>query len=83
MNQLAQQIREAARDRETRLAIARRFSNGTPLDISRGASMPLAMPDSGPADRRPYAMSPDPCPRCATRGTLGCQHQKPFEARSS
>lgn len=84
MNQLAQQIREQARLREARLSIARKFSHGTPLDIDRGASVPVAMPDRGPTDARPYAASPDPCPRCATRGTLGCKHQKPFtETRSS
>lgn len=84
MNQLAQHIREQARQREARLSIARRFSHGTPLDIERGASLPVAMPDRGPADPRPYALSPDPCARCGTRGTLGCKHQKPFtETRSS
>lgn len=84
MNQLAQQIREQARQREARLSIARRFSHGTPLDIDRGASLPVAMADRGPADARPYALSADPCGRCGTRGTLGCKHQKPFtETRSS
>ena len=83
MNQLAQQIREDARRREERLSIARKFSNGTPLDVDRGASFPLQMPDLGASDVRPYAVSADPCPRCATRGTLGCAHQKPYQARSS
>ena len=83
MNQLAQQIRDNARRREERVSIARRFSHGTPLDIDRDGSQSHAMPDRGPADTRPYAFSADPCPRCATRGTLGCAHQKPYDARNS
>lgn len=83
MNQLAQQIRENARRREERLSIARKFSNGTPLDVDRGASFPMQMPDRGTSDVRPYAVSAGPCPRCATRGTLGCAHQKPYQPRSS
>lgn len=83
MNRLAQQIRDNACRREERLLIARRFSNGTPLDVDRGASFPLQMPDRGASDPRPYAVSSDPCPRCATRGTLGCAHQKPFNPQRS
>ncbi|WP_156317909.1 hypothetical protein [Blastomonas sp. AAP25] len=83
MNQLAQQIQEDARRREERVAIARKFSNGTPLDVDRGGSFPLQMPDRGAGDARPYAVSADPCPRCATRGALGCAHQKPYQPRSN
>ncbi|MGB7407188.1 MAG: hypothetical protein WA908_01670 [Pontixanthobacter sp.] len=38
--------------------------------------------DSAPAcedDPRTPALSRGPCPRCGTRGDLGCKHQKPYE----
>ena len=42
----------------------------------------LSMPSTGPDDRRPVALSREPCPRCSTRGDLGCAHQQPFEPQS-
>ena len=83
MSNLAQQIREDARRRELRRRAAAMTGHGTPLDIDRGSSFPLAMPDRGAGDDRPWAMSADPCSRCATRGTLGCSHQKPFDPTRS
>lgn len=38
----------------------------------------LSMPSTGPADPRPPALNREPCPRCNTRGDLGCPHQQPF-----
>lgn len=81
MNQIAQQIREEARVREQRRAWARYTGHNHPLDLDVGGA--LIMPDRGPADTRPHATSADPCPRCATRGSLGCAHQKPFQNGSS
>ena len=49
-----------------------------PLPISRPCPV-LAAPACA-ADRRPVAMSRGPCPRCGTRGELGCAHQAPFVA---
>ena len=42
----------------------------------------LAMPSTGPDDPRPIALSREPCPRCSTRGDLGCPHQQPFAANN-
>lgn len=47
-----------------------------PIPLDRPAA-PRA--DAVPGDRRPPAWDRGPCPRCATRGDLGCAHQRPFE----
>ncbi|GEM_PF-2425078 len=39
----------------------------------------LAKPSTGDDDPRPVALSREPCPRCQTRGDLGCAHQQPFQ----
>ena len=31
------------------------------------------------SDPRPIALTRNPCPRCATRGDLGCAHQQPYQ----
>lgn len=81
MNDLAHQIREEARTRQQRRAWARYTGQNHPLDLEIGGAS--IMPDRGPADTRPYAVSADPCARCATRGTLGCAHQKPYQIGSN
>jgi hypothetical protein len=35
------------------------------------------------SDRRRFAVSREPCPRCNTRGDLGCRHQRPYEPREA
>lgn len=42
-----------------------------PCPVERRPAVPL--------DTRPPAPSRNPCPRCATRGDLGCAHFAPFE----
>tara|TARA_B100000678_G_scaffold260890_1_gene242042 strand:- start:6722 stop:6964 length:243 start_codon:yes stop_codon:yes gene_type:complete len=42
----------------------------------------LSMPSTGPDDSRPIALSREPCPRCSTRGDLGCPHQQPFNPQA-
>lgn len=48
-----------------------------PLPIAR--LCPVLAAPACPADPRPPAFSRAPCPRCGTRGELGCAHQAPFE----
>lgn len=81
MNDLAHQIREEARTRQHRRALARYTGHNHPVDLDMGCAS--IMPDRGPTDTRPYAVSADPCPRFATRGTLGCAHQKPYPTGSN
>lgn len=44
---------------------------------------PVATVPSRTADSRPQASGREPCPRCATRGDLGCAHFAPCEPVSA
>jgi hypothetical protein len=37
------------------------------------------VPRHFPGGGRPQAASREPCPRCATRGDVGCAHQSPYQ----
>lgn len=49
-----------------------------PLPIARPTPVLTVAPPTS-ADHRPPAPSREPCPRCATRGDLGCKHFAPCE----
>jgi len=51
---------------------ARAVSGKTVLAVDRDVPAPI----SGTGPR--FASSNEPCPRCATRGDIGCKHQSPF-----
>ena len=59
---------------------ARRAGDEVERDSAGLIGRPAAQtaPSKGTVDRRPIALSLDPCPRCGTRGDLGCAHQQPF-----
>lgn len=76
--QLLEAIAAEAADREKRFAEARRLAISNPIPIGRPTPT-LARPAMD-YDRRPIAADRGPCPRCATRGDLGCAHQRPYEA---
>lgn len=63
----------AERHREARKLSATALD---PLPIGRAC--PVLVAPAKPADPRPPAFSRGPCPRCGTRGDLGCAHQAPF-----
>lgn len=65
--------------REARFARAMRLTTLEPLPTTRDIK-PLAAPVRGSNDPRPFATSREPCRICATRGDLGCKHQRPFSA---
>lgn len=76
-----QSPRSTAIDREAleaadRRAQARRLTTRHPLPLDRPQPTPVIAID---IDRRPQAMSREPCPRCAVRGDIGCAHQLPFD----
>ncbi|WP_439539511.1 hypothetical protein [Sphingomonas sp.] len=76
-----QSPRSAAIDREAleaadRRAQARRLTTRHPLPLDRPQPTPVIAID---IDRRPQAMSREPCFRCQVRGDLGCAHQLPFD----
>lgn len=48
-----------------------------PLPVNHPVPVLQFVPRS--VDRRPPALSREPCPRCAARGDLGCAHQRPYE----
>jgi len=56
----------------------RAASFGTPVPIGRPTPVLVHAPEG--EDRRPAAFGPGPCPRCETRGTIGCAHQRPYVA---
>lgn len=62
-------------------AAPRTYERGYSPVIVRESGPPIVRPaiiPPAPGDRRPQAFSREPCPRCATRGDLGCDHQAPF-----
>ena len=65
-------------------AFAARYEQVRELSATALRPVPLA---AGPVIARrstggnlPIATGRDPCPRCAIRGDIGCEHQQPFEA---
>lgn len=72
-------------EREVAEAAERRshaYSNGCmfdPFPVAHPTPV-LAAPALTADDSRPIADSREPCPRCQTRGDLGCAHQRPFIA---
>lgn len=76
---VAEQIVEEVRVAGERRAAARSIQTVSPhtvIELARPAP-PIAA--TTPTDRRPFALSREPCPRCAVRGDLGCAHQRPFD----
>ena len=71
---------DATREQAKRYTKARELSATfrNPVPIDRPTPVLRHTPPPG-ADRRPIALTRDPCPRCATRGDLGCKHQQPFQ----
>ena|SRR5690348_15397553 len=62
-----------------RKARARQFANvGEPIPINRPTPVLHYHPET--RDARPPALSRGPCPKCETRGEIGCAHQRPFVA---
>lgn len=64
-----------AQERERRYQRAMRLTTLVPLSINRPAPVLTAPEQEG--DTRPIAPGRDPCPRCETRGDLGCAHFRP------
>lgn len=62
-------------EREQRRRAARSIGHGAPLQ--HAGPHPVLHLASG---ARPPAAGRDPCPRCGTRGDLGCRHRAPCEA---
>lgn len=75
-----QALLEATRENAKRFTKARELSATFrhPIPIDRPTPVLRHTPPPG-ADRRPIALTRDPCPRCATRGDIGCRHQQPFQ----
>lgn len=65
--------------REARFSRAMRLTTLVPLPTTRDIQ-PISDPVRGSNDPRPFATSREPCRICATRGDLGCKHQRPFSA---
>lgn len=77
--QIREEVKAEAREMGRRRYIA--SSIGTvdkPLSINRRALSRPAPLQVASSDQ-PIAPSREPCPRCATRGDLGCAHQLPME----
>jgi len=70
------EIRAECAARAKRRAIAMQFTVHMPLALDRP---PPPVRAAEPGDRRPLARSRNPCPRCGTRGDLGCAHFRPVE----
>ena len=71
---------DATREQAKRYTKSRELSATfrNPVPIDRPTPVLRHSPPPG-ADLRPIALTRDPCPRCATRGDLGCKHQQPFQ----
>lgn len=69
--------RELAKDDARRLTSLPAFAPIAAPSLERLA--PVMAAPARPLDPRPPALSRGPCPRCGTRGELGCAHQAPFE----
>ena len=74
--QLVDATREQAKRYTRSRELSATFRNPVPID--RPTPVLRHTPPPG-ADRRPIALTRDPCPRCGTRGELGCKHQQPFK----
>ena len=48
-----------------------------PLEINR--PQPVMRHEPAGNDNRPTAADRSPCPRCNTRGDIGCAHQRPCD----
>ena len=74
------QLLDATREQAKRYTKSRELSATfrNPVPIDRPTPVLRHTPPHG-TDRRPIALTRDPCPRCATRGDLGCEHQQPFQ----
>jgi len=76
--QIREDVKAEAREAGTRRYIARctgtvdRPVPSIPRYSARGVAVFLANSE------RPIAASRESCPRCQTRGDLGCAHQRPF-----
>ncbi|WP_422058651.1 hypothetical protein [Sphingomonas sp.] len=68
--------REALEAADRRAQALRCSTVKHPITLDRPKPQPIAIYD---LDRRPRAVSRDPCFRCQVRGDLGCAHQLPFE----
>lgn len=73
--------REAVEAGDRRARAWSRDSMSDPLPV-RHPTPVLSVPAQGPQDCRPIAVNREPCPRCETRGDLGCAHQRPFVAEA-
>lgn len=65
--------------RERRFSAARKMTSAPVSDLPDIGDRAILSAPAQMNDDRPFALSRDPCPRCATRGDLGCAHQRPFE----
>ncbi len=66
---------DQAKEREARLRRAWKLTTLVPLSNIRPTPV-LALPEQ-PDDDRPVAVDRRPCPKCQTRGDLGCRHFRP------
>lgn len=68
--------RAARRYRWRRIAMSCSGTVAKPLPIDRPRPVMVEAPPAA-TDRRPPARDKSPCPRCQTRGDLGCKHFAP------
>lgn len=68
--------RAGRRYRRRRIAMSSSGTVTNPLPIDRACPVMVEAPPPS-ADRRPQARDKSPCPRCLTRGDLGCKHFAP------
>lgn len=80
---LAQQVALEAEQASARRIEAYRLTTRNPLEALARTPAPVSALVAAGADPRPEATSREPCPRCAVRGDLGCEHQRPFQWRSA
>ncbi len=76
------QIREEVATEATQ-AGTRRYLAGSPMTVSQPLPVDRPTPVLTPSiivPGQPIAASRAPCPRCGTRGDIGCAHQRPMEA---
>lgn len=73
-------LRDAISDEAALVMRRRQAARATGHTAPLECQGPRPVLRAAPVDPRPIAAGRDPCPRCGTRGDLGCRHQAPFEA---
>lgn len=70
-------VAEETAEVEARRRRAQTTGGGVTNILESRGDRPVLAPVITGQDRRPFAHGRDPCPRCNTRGDIGCRHQRP------